>query len=157
MSVRDILPVPVGRLRGSTIIPLVEARPLLVKPDTVDITLCVGPFYEICVTVPNNYVGVYHVPLQLAHSVLRDDQGMLVVNLCSASIGFLHQVYTVGATNCTGFSVDPICSSDDSALLLSILLKDAVRLCDGAPLPRGFPGVGVLLVHGMGDPARVAP
>jgi hypothetical protein len=63
MSVRDILPVPVGRLLGSTILPSVEARPLLVKPDTVNITLRVGSFYEIRVTGPNNYVGVYHVPL----------------------------------------------------------------------------------------------
>jgi hypothetical protein len=63
MSVRDILPVPVGRLWGSTILPSVEARPLLVKPDTVNITLRVGSFYEIRVTGPNNYVGVYHVPL----------------------------------------------------------------------------------------------
>jgi hypothetical protein len=81
---------------------------------------------------------------------------MLVVNLCSASIGFLHQVYTVGTSNCTGFSVDPIYSGDDSALSPSISLKDAARLCDGAPLPRGFPGVGVLLVPGMGDPTPVA-
>jgi hypothetical protein len=66
MSVRDILPVPMGRLWGSTIIPSMEARPLLVNPDTVDITLCVGSFYEIRVTGPSNYVGVYHVPLQPA-------------------------------------------------------------------------------------------
>jgi hypothetical protein len=30
------------------------------------------------------------VPLQPACSSLRGDEGMLVVNLCSASIGFLH-------------------------------------------------------------------
>jgi hypothetical protein len=53
MSIRDILPVPVGHLRGSTILPSVEARPLLVKPDTVDITLHVGSFYKIRVTVPS--------------------------------------------------------------------------------------------------------
>jgi hypothetical protein len=82
---------------------------------------------------------------------------MLVVNLSSASIGFLHQVYTVGAGNCTGFSVDPICSGDDSALPPSIPLKDKERLCDNAPVLRGFPGVGVLLVPGMGDPAPIAP
>jgi hypothetical protein len=64
MSVRDILPVPVGRLRGSTILPSVEARPLLVKPNTVDITLRAGSLYEIRVTGPSNYVGVYRVPLQ---------------------------------------------------------------------------------------------
>jgi hypothetical protein len=90
-------------------------------------------------------------------SGLRGDQGMLVVNLCSASIGFLHQVYTVGAGNCTGFSVDPLYSGDDSALPLSIPLKDAARLCDGTPLPRGFPGEGVLLVPRMEDPAPVVP
>jgi hypothetical protein len=157
MSVRDILPVPVGRLRGSTIIPSVEARLLLVKPDTVDITLHAGSFYEIRITGPNNYVGVYRVPLQPAHSGLCGDQGMLVVNLCSASIGFLHQVYNVGAGNYMVFFVDPICSGDDSALPLSIPLKDAARLCDGAPLPRGFRGVGVLLVPEMGYPTRVAP
>jgi hypothetical protein len=44
MSVCNILPVPVGRLRASTIIPSVEARLLLVKPDTVDITLRAGSF-----------------------------------------------------------------------------------------------------------------
>jgi hypothetical protein len=157
MSVRDIPPVPVGRLRGSTILPSVEARPLLVKPDTVDITLRDGSFYEIRATGPSNYVGVYGVSLLPARFGLRGDQGMLVVNLYSASIGFLHQVYTVGTSNCTGFSVDPICSGDDSALSPSIPLKDAARLCDGAPLPHGFPGVGVLLVPRMGDPTPVAP
>jgi hypothetical protein len=73
MSVRDILPVPVGRLRGSTIIPSVEAHPLLVKTDTVDITLRAGSFYEIRVTGHNNYVGVYRVPLQPVRSGLRGD------------------------------------------------------------------------------------
>jgi hypothetical protein len=82
---------------------------------------------------------------------------MLVVNLFSTCIGFLHQVYTVGAGNCTGFFVDPLYSGDDSALPLSIPLKDAARLCDDTLLLRGFPGVGVLLVPGMGDPAPVAP
>jgi hypothetical protein len=47
-----------GRLRGSTILPSVEARLLLVKPDTVDITLRVGSFYGIHVNDPSNYVGV---------------------------------------------------------------------------------------------------
>jgi hypothetical protein len=153
MSDRDILPVPVGWLRGSTILPSVVARPLLVKPDTLDITLRVGSFYEIRITGPSNYVGVYRVPLQPAHSSLHVYQGMLVVNLCSASIGLLYQVYTIGVGNYTGFFVDPLYSGDDSALPLSIPLKDAVRLCDGAPLPRGFPGVGILLVPGMGDPS----
>jgi hypothetical protein len=128
MSVHDILPVLVGRLRGSTILPLMKARPLLVKPDIVDITLRVGSFYEIWVTSPSNYVGVYRVPLQPAHSDLRGDQGMLVVNLWSTSIGFLYQVYIVGAGNCTGFSVDPLCSGDDSALPPSIPLKGAACL-----------------------------
>jgi hypothetical protein len=117
----------------------VEARPLLVKSDTVEITLCAGSFYEICVTSPSNYVGVYRVPLQPVCSGLHGDKGMIVVNLCSTSIGFLHQVYTVGTGNCTGFSVDPLCSSDDSALPPSIPLKDVARLCDSASLPRGFP------------------
>jgi hypothetical protein len=131
--------------------------PALVKPETVDITVRAGSFYEKRVTGPSNYVGVYHVPLQPARSYLRSDQGMLVVNLCSASIGFLHQVYTVGTGNCMSFFVDPICSGDDSALPPSIPLKDAARLCDNAPLSRGFPSVGVLLVPEMGDPTPIAP
>jgi hypothetical protein len=59
-------------------------------PDTIDITLRARSFYEIHVTGPNNYVGVYRVLLQPAHSGLCGYQGMLVVNLCSGSIGFLH-------------------------------------------------------------------
>jgi hypothetical protein len=97
------------------------------------------------------------VPLQPTRSSLRGDQGMLVINLCSAFIGFLHQVYTVGVGNCMGFFVDPFCSGDDSALPPSISLKDVACLCDGSPLPRGLPSVGVPLVLRMGDPAPITP
>jgi hypothetical protein len=137
LSIRDIQSVPVGRLRGSTILPTVDAQPLLTKPDSVDITLCAGSYYIIRVTGPNNYSGVYKVPLQPTRSDLRPDQGMLVVNLCTASVGFLHRVFSVGAAQCAGFSTDVLCVGPGPLPAASLPLKDAERLCDGAPLPRG--------------------
>jgi hypothetical protein len=40
----------------------VEVRPLLVQSDTVDITRRAESFYEIRITGPSNYVGVYRLP-----------------------------------------------------------------------------------------------
>lgn len=59
---------------------------------------------------------------------------MLVINLCSTSIGFLHQVFSVGGRCSLGLSVNQLCRGS-VALPSNATLREAVHYCDGLALP----------------------
>lgn len=127
------------------------------------IALCMGSFYEVRVTGGDGNVGIYRVPLQPYRTDARGDQGMLVINLCSASIGFLHQVSRVGAGQHVSYTADILCAANTVGPNANFTLLQASELCDrvgdlaacvvanvGAPAPTS-------LEVGAAQSAPVAP
>jgi hypothetical protein len=98
--------------------------------------MCHASVFKLTVTVEDDTQGFYSVPLQLYRTDIRNNQGMLVVNLCSAAIGFLHQVSRVGQRQNVSFSTDPICAGP--RLAATMLVEAASELCNVELLPAVF-------------------
>lgn len=111
--------------------PVVRAEPMPHKPASVRVSLHRHSFYEIHTTAQDGSVGFFRVPLQPVRHDARADQGMMVVNLSSATIGFLHQVCKVGARQNTAFTLDVISKGRNfDELQGNIPLDAASQLCD---------------------------
>ena len=90
MSLGDVLPIPIGRDLGQLYYPEVLAEPLLSKLVSVSFHMLHGSFFEIRTVGERGERGLYRIPTQPFRTNIPGDQGMFVVNLCTASVGFLH-------------------------------------------------------------------
>lgn len=141
----DILPVPTRKLKGKLFLPQVRAKPLLSMPAQVRISLRWNSYFEVRIVAEDGSKGLFLVPLQPYRAAARGDKGMLVVNLCSASIGFLHQVLSIDKRQNTSFSANILCTSSGSAPPANISLHDVALLCDSSPPD------GMVEVAGLAD------
>jgi hypothetical protein len=66
---------------------------------------------------------------------------MFIINLCSASVRFLHQLALVGSTANIPYSVNILASSQGNDLSMNISVMDADSLCNGRSIP-SFVGHG---------------
>jgi len=98
--------------------------------------MCRGSFFEIRTVGERGERGLFKIPTQPFWANIPGDQEMFVVNLCTASVGFLHQLAEVGSTHSLSCSVDIIATSFEAAPAPNISIRDANNLCNGHPLPR---------------------
>ena len=136
MSLGDVLPIPIGRDLGQLYYPEVLAEPLLSKPVSVSFHMIRGSFFEIRTVGERDERGLYRIPTQPFRANIPGDQGMFVVNLCTASVGFLHQLAEVGSTRSLSCSVDILATGFGAVPAPNISIRDANNLCNGHPLPR---------------------
>jgi hypothetical protein len=78
----------------------------------------------------DDYHDMYRLPLQPIHTDIHCDRGILVVNLCSSSVGYLHQLSSVGPLSHIVAAMDVICRGAGPRPSISVLLNDACRLYD---------------------------
>jgi hypothetical protein len=72
------------------VFPEVHTQPLLTKPTKVDFLVRCSSLLDVYMKREDRYQDTYRLPLQPIHTDIRGDQGMLVVNLCSSSVGYRH-------------------------------------------------------------------
>jgi hypothetical protein len=136
MTLLELPPVPISRHADQLVFPEVHTQPLLTKPTKVDFFVRCSSLLDVYMKGEDGYHDTYRLPLQPIHTDICGDHGMLVVNLCSSSVGFLHQLSSVGPLSHIVAAMDVICRGTGPHPSISLLLNDACRLCDGtASLP----------------------
>lgn len=87
--VLGLLPVPCGPMAGHLVLPDVQGQCISSKPTQVQIDVSDG-FFEILAVGAGGERAFYKIPMQPLR--LTGSKGMLVVNLCSASVGVIDSI-----------------------------------------------------------------